>query len=100
MNKILRRELKEATPKRLKRRARNMEKRLSKVQRHHITYSPEWVVPIFIGEHWLLTMLQRRRHMSRGFDEAVMFELNRLRAEGVYDLDMPDPKKGKRNVNF
>ena len=98
MRKILRRELKEDTPKRLKRRARNMEKRLKKVSRHHITYTPEWIVPIFRGEHFAISMIQRITHVSRGFILSLEHELKRLKEGNVYDLDMPDPKKKKRWV--
>jgi len=96
MPKQLRKKLKEDTPDRMRRRARAMVKRLKKVQRHHITYEPEWVVPIFVGEHWTITQLQRRKHVSRGFLESVEYELKRMRKGPVYDLDMPDLKKRKR----
>ena len=96
MPKQLRKKLKENTTKRLRSRARSMAKRLKKVQRHHITYDPEWVVPIFIGEHWTITQLQRRKHVSRGFIISVEHELERMKKGIVYDLDMPKPKKKKK----
>ncbi len=80
----------------LTRRAKAMEKRLRQVQRHHITYEPEWIVPIFMGEHWTITQLQRRVHVSRGFLESMEFEINRLKEGVVYDLDMPEPRDKKR----
>ena len=86
--------------KKAKRQARAMEKRLRRVQRHHITYDPEWVVPIFQGEHWLISNIQRRVHVSRGFIEAVEYELNRLKSGPIYDLDMPKPKKRNSNPSL
>ena len=51
-------------------------KRLSKkpvVQRHHIIYESkehkqiEETVNIYKGEHWIISQLQRRRNISKGF---------------------------------
>jgi hypothetical protein len=42
-----------------------MSKRVT--QRHHISYQPEWIVPIYKGEHWCLTQMQRRVNVSVGF---------------------------------
>ena len=36
-------------------------------QKHHISYNPEWKVPIYKGEHWCLTQMQRRVNVSVGF---------------------------------
>jgi len=96
MHKQLRKKLKPDTPARLKSRARAMEKRLKKVQRHHITYDPEVIVPIFQGEHWTLSLIQRRKHVSRGFILSLEHELERLKKGTVYDLDLPNPKKRRR----
>lgn len=41
------------------------------VQKHHITYEPERVVYIYKGEHWVLTRLQWRKKVSKGFLEAL-----------------------------
>jgi len=41
------------------------------MQRHHITYDPERTVIIYKGEHWLLTRLQWRKYISKGFIEAL-----------------------------
>ena len=97
MYRVLRRELKEDTPKRLKRRARNMEKRLKKISRHHITYNPELIVPIFRGEHFAISIIQRITHVSRGFILSLEYELERLKGGIIYDLDMPDLKKKARS---
>jgi hypothetical protein len=37
------------------------------VQPHHITYKPEWIVPIFKGEHFSITTILRRKRVSQGF---------------------------------
>ncbi len=41
------------------------------VQTHHITYFPEWTVRCFKGEHYVLTLLQRRKRVSEGLLEAL-----------------------------
>ena len=40
-------------------------------QQHHISYQPEWTVPIYKGEHWCLTQMQRRVNVSVGFLTAL-----------------------------
>jgi hypothetical protein len=42
------------------------------VQTHHITYEPERTVKIYKGEHFLLTRMQWRKNVSRGFLEALL----------------------------
>jgi hypothetical protein len=37
------------------------------VQNHHITYNPEWIVPIFKGEHYILSLMSWRKKTSQGF---------------------------------
>jgi len=41
------------------------------VQNHHISYDPEVTVFIYKGEHWMLTQLQRRKKISKGFIKAL-----------------------------
>ena len=41
------------------------------IQEHHISYDPEIVVRLYKGEHWILTQLQRRKKISRGFIKAL-----------------------------
>jgi len=41
------------------------------VQTHHISYDPEVKVKMYKGEHWILTQLQRRKHISKGFVTAI-----------------------------
>ena len=59
------------------------------IQRHHITYDPEWIVSLYKGEHFICTQLQRRTHVSKGFVIALDKWLadNRNRA---IDLDAKD----------
>jgi len=42
------------------------------VQPHHITYEPEWIVPIFKGEHFSITTILRRKRVSQGFLIALL----------------------------
>jgi hypothetical protein len=41
------------------------------IQEHHITYDPERTVLIYRGEHYILTQMQWRRYISKGFIEAL-----------------------------
>lgn len=44
----------------------------SVIQVHHISYDPEVTVEVYKGEHWILTQLQRRKKVSRGFVKALI----------------------------
>lgn len=37
------------------------------VQEHHISYDPEIKQRMYQGEHWLMTNLNRRKFISKGF---------------------------------
>ena len=41
------------------------------IQKHHISYDPEIVVSVYKGEHWILTQLQRRKRVSKGFVKSL-----------------------------
>lgn len=41
------------------------------IQEHHITYEPEKTVLIYKGEHYILTLLQWRRYISKGMIQAL-----------------------------
>ena len=41
------------------------------IQEHHISYEPERTVLIYKGEHYILTLLQWRRYLSKGFMESL-----------------------------
>lgn len=50
-------------------------KKKKSIQNHHICYlekdGVEFVVPIFKGEHWILTQINRRKNISEGFIVAL-----------------------------
>lgn len=56
-------------------------------QIHHISYDPEIFVKIFKGEHWILTQLQRRKNISKGFVKSLQVWLA-LNGENAKDLDV------------
>tara|TARA_Y100000310_G_C20491404_1_gene719405 strand:- start:576 stop:797 length:222 start_codon:yes stop_codon:yes gene_type:complete len=70
-----------------------MKKRV--IQRHHICYDPEIVVPIYKGEHFILTQMQRRKYFSKGFVRSIRTMLKEIVPKAV-KLKMPVKKKGKR----
>jgi hypothetical protein len=41
------------------------------IQEHHITYEPERTVLIYKGEHYILTLLQWRKYISKGMIKAL-----------------------------
>ena len=57
-----------------------------RIVRHHITYEPEWKVAIYDGEHMILTRIQWRKRVSRGFITALKHWINHNAHEAV-DLD-------------
>ena len=40
-------------------------------QDHHISYTPNIVVTMYKGEHWIITQILRRRRFSKGFIKAL-----------------------------
>lgn len=58
---------------------------MSVVQNHHISYKPEEIVALYKGEHWILTQMQRRKNISKGFITAlkVWIALNESKAKEV-----------------
>lgn len=65
-----------------KKRAR---RRTPRIVNHHITYDPKWTVPIFDGEHMILTRMQWRKRISVGFITALeeFVKLHRRTAENL-----------------
>ena len=57
-------------------------KKKSSIQEHHISYDPEHKVVMYKGEHWVITQLNRRKQISRGFIVAlkVWIALNEYQA--------------------
>lgn len=41
------------------------------IQPHHISYDPEIIVKVWQGEHWILTQVNRRKKISKGYIEAL-----------------------------
>jgi len=57
------------------------------IQKHHISYDPEIVVKIYKGEHWAITILNRRnRNMSKGFLRCLKEYIAKHEKEAI-DLD-------------
>ena len=57
------------------------------IQNHHISYEPEILVKIYKGEHWALTILNRRKkNMSVGFLRCLQEYINKHRDHAI-DLD-------------
>lgn len=59
------------------------------IQTHHISYGsatePEITVKIFKGEHWAITLLNRRKRVSKGFLE-VLREFIKRHEAGALEL--------------
>jgi len=59
------------------------------IQKHHITYNPDWVVPVYKGEHYILCLLQARfQHNDRisiGFLTALHHWIESMK-EGAVEL--------------
>ena len=55
------------------------------IQYHHLSYNPEIVVPIYKGEHYLITLLNRHKKISLGFIKSlkVFIALNENEAEDL-----------------
>lgn len=61
------------------------------VQRHHIAYDPEIIVPIRQTEHWVLTQIQRLgKPYSKGFIDSLR-SIVALYGPGAEEL-VKDPK--------
>ena len=55
------------------------------IQSHHISYDPEVTVRVFKGEHYVLTLLGRRKRISAGLLAALedFAQSNWLKAENL-----------------
>jgi len=56
------------------------------IQEHHITYTPEYTVKVYKGEHWIITQMQRRKNWSKGAITAMRYILNQAENKAV-DLE-------------
>jgi len=60
------------------------------IQNHHISYDPEITVKIYKGEHWAITILNRRKkNMSKGFLRCLQKYIDEHK-DGAVDLDRQD----------
>lgn len=66
---------------------RRMNKRIANAQFHHITYEPERIVPVFRGEHYILSLMQRLTFNSSGFLEGMQFEIARIKDRPIIILN-------------
>ena len=56
------------------------------IQHHHISYSnPEWIVPLFKGEHFILGQMNWRKKTSQGFIIALK-EYIRIKEKSTINL--------------
>ena len=70
-------------------------KRRFVVQRHHLDYQPGMkfdekkgeVVKIYQSEHWVITQMQRRTLISKGFIRALRHWIDSLDENDLDDLD-------------
>lgn len=54
------------------------------IQKHHISYDPEITVNIYKGEHWIITMLDRRtKNMSQGLIRCLKEYIAKHEAQAV-----------------
>jgi hypothetical protein len=64
------------------------------IQRHHITYDPEWIVELTMKMHQVISYLQRTKATPEqyalmiNFQHAITYECNRMRMELDTDSDM------------
>ena len=64
-----------------------MENKKPAIQTHHISYNPEITVKLYKGEHWAITILERRtKNMSKGFLRCLK-EYIAKHEEHAIDLD-------------
>ena len=65
------------------------------IQEHHISYEPEKTVLIYKGEHYILTLLQWRRYMSKGMMQALTQFVKDYKHLAI-SLKKPTKKKTRR----
>lgn len=77
-----------------------MAKSTAIVQRHHITYDPEWVVDLTMQMHRCISRIQQTRATEEqyarvvNFQHALTYEANRMRQE----LDTGEDLRVKRPI--
>ena len=56
------------------------------IQTHHISYEPEVTTKMYQGEHWLVTNMMRRKHISKGFLKTLKIYIA-LHEDNAEDLE-------------
>lgn len=77
---------------------------MARIQRHHITYNPEWIVEVNMLMHRCISRVQITKATPQqyadlvNFQHAVTFEVNRMRQELDTGIDLRNlkPKNGKK----
>ena len=60
------------------------------IQTHHISYDPEITTKIYKGEHWAITILNRRKkNMSVGFLRCLQ---QYIKEHQNHAIDLDDPQ--------
>jgi len=54
-----------------------------RIQTHHISYNPEIVVKLYQGEHWLVSMLDLRKKISKGFIKCLKIWIEKNKHKAV-----------------
>jgi len=72
----------------------------SVIQRHHIMYKEkdgrDWIVPIYKGEHWAITQLQRRKKISLGFIQSLYHWIDKVKPTAIdLELELKGGENGK-----
>jgi len=72
---------------------------MPKIQGHHITYKPEWIVELTGHSHRCISVIQNTKATPEqyarlvNFQHAVTFECNRMRQELDIGLDLRQKKE-------
>lgn len=65
-----------------------MKRKRNQIQNHHISYEPEVLVKIYQGEHWTLTIINRRtKNISKGFIDCLQKYIDEHKDKAV-DLSL------------
>ena len=65
------------------------------IQSHHISYDPEIITNVYKGEHWAITILNRRsKNMSKGFLRCLQ---QYIKEHEEHAVDLDDPENNPNN---
>jgi len=83
-----------------------VKRRMAKIQNHHITYDPEWVIELNLLQHRAISRVQITKATEQAFADltnflhAVAYEWNRMRMELDMEKDLrviiPNRRKGEK----